>query len=310
MKKNNVVKILIMILLLLIINGCSTKNKGKEEGKYHIVTTTTMLADAARVVGGDYVVVTGLMGPGIDPHLYKASAGDVGAMQKADMVVFTGLHLEGKMGKVFENLNKLNKKTVNVSNGVDEDMLLQSEDSSLAHDPHIWFDVSLWKDAVSELANGIKELDPEHSEEYENNLNKYLTELDELDAYIKNRALELDEEKRVLITAHDAFNYFGQAYGFQVKGIQGISTSSEAGTRDLRNLANFIVENEIKAIFIESSVPTKNIEALKEAVEAQGFDVKIGGELYSDSLGDEKSGDDTYIKTFTKNIDTIVDALK
>ncbi|NMA82864.1 MAG: zinc ABC transporter solute-binding protein [Epulopiscium sp.] len=310
MKKYRVLILSLMIGAITIVGCNSTNHSESDNGRYYVVTTTTMLADAAKTIGGEYVEVKGLMGPGIDPHLYKASAGDVQSMQKADMVVYNGLHLEGKMGDVFENLTAIDKKVVNVSKGLAENMLLQSEDSSLAYDPHIWFDVTLWKEAVIELTKGLKELDPEHESEFETNLSSYLKELDELDQYIKNRVLELEKEKRVLITAHDAFNYFGQAYGFDVKGIQGISTTSEAGTKDLRNLANFIVEHQIKAIFIESSVPTKNIEALQEAVKAQGFDVKIGGELYSDSLGDENSGDETYIKTFKKNIDTIVDALK
>lgn len=309
--KKFIIPILILSLLTVSATGCNTSKKNTTAyGKHRVVATTTMLADMAKTLGGDYVEVKGLMGPGIDPHLYKASAGDVKLMQKADMVVYNGVHLEGKMGEIFENLTGIDKLVVNVSNGVDKDKLLVSQDNSNAHDPHIWFDVNIWKQAAAELTKGLKTLDSEHADKFDENLNAYLIELDKLDKYIKDRASEIPAEKRILITAHDAFNYFGKAYGFQVKGLQGISTASEAGTSDLRNLANFIVKHEIKAVFVESSVPKKNIEALQEAVKAQGFEVKIGGELYSDSLGDAGSPDETYIGTFKSNINTIVDALK
>ncbi|MBU3228141.1 metal ABC transporter solute-binding protein, Zn/Mn family [Clostridium algidicarnis] len=306
--------ILVLSIIAIFISGCAPakgdNNSGGKKEKYNVVTTTTMLSDMTKSIGGDYVEVKGLMGPGVDPHLYKASAGDVSLMQKADMVVYNGLHLEGKMGEVFEKLDGGGKLIVSVADGVKEEDLLKSQDASISHDPHIWFDVNIWKDASKELAKGLKELDKEHEKEYDENLKSYLAELDELDEYIKKRTSELQEENRVLITAHDAFNYFGKAYGYDVRGLQGISTASEAGTSDVRELANFIVERKIKAVFIESSVPKKNIEALQEAVKAQGFDVKIGGELYSDSIGDAGSKAETYIGTFKSNIDTIVDALK
>ena len=170
--------------------------------------------------------------------------------------------------------------------------------------------MSLWKEAAVKAGEGLVNLDPENKVEYEKNLEEYLLQLDELEEYINKRVEELPEEKRILVTAHDAFSYFGRAYGFDVKGLQGISTASEAGTSDVRELADFIVENEVKAIFVESSVPRKSIEALQEAVKAQGFDVEIGGELYSDSTGDAGTDAETYIGTFKANIDTIVDALK
>lgn len=306
--------ILVLSIIAIFVSGCTSSkdasNTGDKNGKYNVITTTTMLSDMTKSIGGDFVEVKGLMGPGVDPHLYKASAGDVSLMQKADMVVYNGLHLEGKMGEVFEQLDGGGKLIVSVANGIKEEKLLNSQDASISHDPHIWFDVNIWKDASIELAKGLKKLDKQHEKEYDENLKNYLVELDELDAYIKERTLELPKENRVLITAHDAFNYFGRAYGYDVRGLQGISTASEAGTSDVRELANFIVERKIKAVFIESSVPKKNIEALQEAVKAKGFDVKIGGELYSDSIGDKGSKAETYIGTFKSNIDTIVDALK
>ena len=297
----------------ILLVGCSSptvNTNSTEDNKLNIVATTTMLADLSTVIGGERVTVDGLMGPGIDPHLYQASAGDVSLMQQADVVVYNGLHLEGKMGEIFENLSGQGAAVICIEEGLDESKLLAWEDDSSVHDPHIWLDVSLWEAAAKTVADGLSQADPDGKSGYEANLDAYLKELEETDTYIRNRAAELPEKQRVLVTAHDAFQYFGKAYGFEVRGLQGISTDAEAGTADVSDLANFIVERQIKAIFVESSVPPKTIEALQAAVKAKGFDVAIGGELYSDSLGDEDSGAGTYLLTVKANIDTIVDALK
>lgn len=305
-----IISILIIIVMLTVfISGCSNKNIN-DNGKYNVVTTTTLIADIVKSIGGEFLNVKSLMGPGVDPHLYKASAGDVKLMQNANMVIHNGLHLEGKMGDVFENIEDSNKLIFAVSDNIDESKFVDFVTNPGNYDPHIWFDVELWKEAAIRVTEGIKSLDSEHVEEYDKNLQSYLKELDELDKYIKKRVEELPEEKRILVTAHDAFNYFGKAYGFDVRGLQGISTASEAGTLDVRKLADFIVEKEVKAIFVESSVPRKSIEALQEAVKAQGFNVEIGGELYSDSTGDTGTDAETYIGTFKANIDLIVDSLK
>lgn len=302
----------IALALILVLAGCSQPSPTPEptENTLNVVATTTMLTDLSKIIGGERVSVSGLMGPGIDPHLYQASAGDVTLMQKADVVVYNGLHLEGKMGEIFENLNGQGIFVICVEDGLDNSKLLEWEDENSVHDPHIWFDVSLWKDAAEVVAGGLSLADPDHASDYEANLENYLKELDETDTYIRERAAEVPEGQRVLVTAHDAFNYFGKAYGFEVRGLQGISTEAEAGTADVSELASFIVERQIKAIFVESSVPPKTIEALQAAVKAKGFDVAIGGELYSDSLGGEGSGAESYILTVKNNIDTIVDALK
>jgi manganese/zinc/iron transport system substrate-binding protein len=301
-----------VLSLALLLTGCSAPAESADSStdKLNIVATTTMLADLATELGGKRVTVNGLMGPGIDPHLYQASAGDVSLMQKADVVVYNGLHLEGKMGEIFENLSTQGSTVICIENGLDESMLLAWENDSSVHDPHIWFDVSLWKQAAKTVADGLTQADPKGKADYEANLEAYLEELDETDTYIRNRVTELSESQRVLVTAHDAFQYFGKAYGFEVRGLQGISTDAEAGTSDVSALADFIAERQIKAIFVESSVPPKTIEALQAAVKAKGFDVAIGGELYSDSLGGADSGAETYILTVKANIDTIVNALK
>ena len=303
--------LLTVLIFSLVLAGCTPRGQIEfDESKYNIVTTTTLVGDLVKNIGGDNVNVISLMGPGIDPHTYKASAGDVTRMQEADMVIYSGLHLEGKMGDVFEKIEEVDKLILSVSDDIDEDKLLDFITSPGNFDPHIWFDVSLWKEAAIKTAEGLKELDKENSEEYDKNLEAYLLELDDLENYIKTRVEELPREKRILVTAHDAFSYFGRAYDFDVKGLQGISTSAEASTSNVRELADFIVENEVKAIFIESSVPRKSIEALQEAVDSRGFKVDIGGELYSDSTGDAGTEEETYIGTFKANIDTIVDALK
>lgn len=304
------VAMITVLSLVFLFAGCGSVNLPDGEGKVRIVATTTMLADLASVIGGEHVLVEGLMGPGIDPHLYQASAGDVTRMQNADIVVYTGLHLEGKMGELFEDLQNRGRNIICVTDGIDHSRLLNDGEDGTAIDPHIWFDVLLWQEAARELARGIAEVNPEHAADYANNLQQYLEALDELHLYIQQQVERLPKEQRVLVTAHDAFGYFGQAYGFEVMGLQGISTESEAGTADVSKLARLIADRQIKAIFIESSIPAKQIEALQQAVKAQGFAVKIGGELYSDSLGDEASNTATYIQTFKANIDTIVNALQ
>ncbi len=302
--------LVLSLAIILFLTGCQKAATNENNDTLKIVATTTMLADLAEVIGGDHVTVNGLMGPGIDPHLYQASAGDVTLMQKADVVVYNGLHLEGKMGEIFESLTDRGSIVIRIEDGLSEDELLSWENDPSIHDPHIWFDVSLWKAAAKTVADKLSEADSAHKEDYLNNLEEYLVELDDLDTYIKDRVSEIPKEQRVLVTAHDAFNYFGKAYGFEVKGLQGISTDAEAGTADVSKLADFITERKIKAIFVESSVPPKTIEALQAAVKAKGFDVSIGGELYSDSLGGKDSGADTYLLTVKANIDTIADALK
>lgn len=302
----------IVLSMALVLAGCSqpTSNTGSKGDVLNVVATTTMLADLSGIIGKEHVAVSGLMGPGIDPHLYQASAGDVTLMQKSDVVVYNGLHLEGKMGEIFETLSGQGHAVICIEDGLDPSRLLAWEGGGSVHDPHIWFDVSLWKDAARIVADGLSQTDPGNAQDYRANLESYLNELDELDTYVRERASEVPEGQRVLVTAHDAFNYFGKAYGFEVRGLQGISTDAEAGTADVSSLADFIVERRIKAIFVESSVPPKTIEALQAAVKAKGLDAAIGGQLYSDSLGGEGSGAESYILTVRANIDTIVDALK
>lgn len=301
--------ILLALCLPLLLWGCGGKEK-KEDGKLQIVTTTTMLYDLTAAVAGEQAQVQALMGPGVDPHLYQASAGDVERMQNADVVVYNGLHLEGKMGDVFAGLEAQQHRVICAEDGIPEEKLLHDENNPEIYDPHVWFDVTIWMDAARHVARQLGKIDPDNREVYRENLESYLAQLETLDAYIRSRTEQLPPSQRILVTAHDAFRYFGKAYGFEVRGLQGINTDGEAGTADVRILADYIVSSGIKAIFVESSVPPRNIEALQAAVKARGFEVKIGGELYSDSLGDADSGQDSYVSACRWNIDAIVDGLK
>lgn len=304
-------KLLIVGMLVLTLASCSSDNSQNEveNETINIVATTGMIADTARVIGGDKVEVKGLMGPGVDPHLYKASAGDVALLSNADLILYNGLHLEGKMSEIFEQMKKRGIDTVAVTDGVDRSVLLTPPEYEGNYDPHLWFDVSLWTEVVTMIRDSLIEEDPENADAYRANADAYLIELAELDEYVKTKTATLPEDKRVLITAHDAFNYFGRGYGFQVKGLQGISTDSEAGTADVQELAVFIVERQLPAIFVESSVPPKYIEAVQAAVKAKGFNVEVGGEIYSDALGNPGTPEGNYLGMVRHNIDTIVGAL-
>ena len=311
MSKNNILKklnLLIAICVVMMLLVSCGKNGSSSGKKIKVTTTTTMLTDLVRTIGGDKVEVTGLMGEGVDPHLYSASAGDIEKPGNADIIVYGGLHLEGKMTEIFEKLTSQNKNILNVGDKLDKSKIHLVDQNT--PDPHVWFNTELWEKEAEAVEAELSKFDPKNSDYYKENLKKYKAELNELTTYVKTRINEIPEKSRVLVTAHDAFNYFGEQFGLEVKAIQGVSTDSETGTKNISDLANFIVQRNIKAIFVESSVPKKSIEALQEAVKAKGKEVKIGGELYSDSLGDKAHNSETYIKTVKANADTIVNALK
>lgn len=297
------------VILALVLAACGRVNGVAEplEGKVRAVATTGMIGDAVSNVGGDLVEVQTLMGPGVDPHLYKASAGDVGRINEANIVFYNGLHLEAAMAEVLQETQTVT--TVAVADAIDEDSLLRPPEFEGQFDPHVWFDVELWKTAVAEIRDALAELDPGNAEVYRDNADAYLDELTDLDRYVTERVQQIPAELRVLITAHDAFNYFGEAYGVDVRGLIGISTASEAGTRDIRDLAEFIAERRVPAIFVESSVPARAIEAVQAAVRANGAEVSIGGELFSDAMGDAGTEEGTYIGMVRHNVDVLADAL-
>lgn len=301
---------LVMMAALLAAGtaGCAPPAPPDEEGRLSVVTTVGMIADVAKTVGGEHVHVVGLMGPGVDPHLYKASEGDVRRLYRADVVFYGGLHLEARMGEVLEEMGG-RTRVVAVTDSIPRARLLGSPDYVGAHDPHVWFDVSLWAMTVNVIARTLSEADPAHAAEFRANAERYQRELAELDAYVRAQAQRIPAERRVIITAHDAFSYFGRAYGFEVRGLQGISTAAEAGTGDVQALADFITQRRIPAIFVETSIAPRTIEAVQEAVRSRGFDVRIGGALYSDALGNPGTPAGTYPGMVRSNIDTLVRAL-
>jgi manganese/zinc/iron transport system substrate-binding protein len=273
-----------------------------------VVTTIGMIADAAERVGGERVSVDGLMGPGIDPHLYKASEGDLRRLERADLILYAGLHLEAKMADVLERIAG-QRATQAVTETLPRTQLLSPAQFQGQYDPHVWFDVRLWMRAVEQIRDTLTELDPGSGELYRANAAAYLAELEELDRYVREQVARVPQERRVVITAHDAFGYFGEAYGFDVRGLQGISTASEAGAGDVQALAEFIAERRIPAIFVESSVSPRTISAVREAVRSRGFEVEVGGSLFSDAMGDEGTPEGTYVGMVRHNVDTIVAGL-
>ena len=273
-----------------------------------VVTTIGMITNAVERVGGSRVEVDGLMGPGIDPHLYKASEGDLRRLERADVIFYGGLYLEAKMADVLERIAK-RRATSAVTDAMPRSRLLRPAQFAGAYDPHVWFDVRLWMLAVEQVRDTLSELDPGSAALYRRNAADYLAELERLDTYVRAQAGRVPEPLRVIVTAHDAFNYFGRAYGFEVRGLQGISTAAEAGAGDVQGLASFIAERRLPAIFVESSVSPRTIQAVREAVRSRGVDVEIGGALFSDAMGNESTPEGTYVGMVRHNVDTIVEGL-
>lgn len=296
---------LIVLILIVFISCKSDKNNN---GKLNIVTTTTMITDLVKNIGGEVVNVQGLMGAGVDPHLYKASAGDVAKLANADVVFYNGLHLEGKLIEVFEQMN--GQLPIALAESLDKSQLLKSDNFASNYDPHVWFNIDYFKQFAKKVAAVLSEANPEHKTVFSANLNTYLSELDALKKDIQDTVNTLPVNKRILVTAHDAFNYFGESYQFNVLGLQGLSTATEAGVKDVQQLAKFIIDHKIKAIFVETSVPQRTIEALKEAVLSKNHNVNIGGTLYSDALGDTNTPQGTYLGMYRYNVKTIVSALQ
>ena len=281
-----------------------------ENAPLRVTTTVTMVADLVRNVGGDRVVVETLMGPGVDPHLYKAAASDVTKLQRADVIFYSGLFLEGKMQDIFTNLAGAKRRVHAVTASIPPDRLLAPPEFAGHHDPHVWFDVSLWKLCLDTVVKGLSEADPAGHDFYAQRAAEARTRMDQLHTWALQKADELPPERRILVTSHDAYNYFGRAYGFQVVGLQGISTASEAGLADVAKLSDFIRQKGIKAVFVESSVPHNTIERISKDTGA-----KIGGELFSDAMGTPgqiENGYDlgTYEGMIKHNLTTIVEALK
>ena len=279
-----------------------------ETAKLSVVATTGMIADTATRVGGDLITVKALMGPGVDPHAYRQTRTDILAMARADLVLWNGLYLEAQMEDFFADLGRKTPVRAVATNVPAED-LVGHDDYADRFDPHVWMDPSLWTFAVEGVRDAMIEIAPEQAETFTANADAYIAELTTLADYARTSLESIPAEARVLITAHDAFNYFGEAYGFEVLGIQGISTESEAGVNRISALVDMIVTRKIGAVFVESSVSDRSIRALIEGAAAQGHDLKVGGELFSDAMGQPGTYEGTYIGMIDHNATTISNAL-
>jgi manganese/zinc/iron transport system substrate-binding protein len=300
-----------VLLLEIALGAACAGDEGADrvdDDRLQVVATIGMIADIVGDVGGDRVTVRGMMGPGVDPHLYKASAGDVRLLAGADVIFYNGLHLEAAMAEVLEEMNG-RKPTYAVTDQIDRSLLHRSAAFQNNYDPHVWFDVSMWSSAVDAVEAALVEQDPAGEAEFRANAAALRDTLAALDDWVRRRVEGVPAELRVLITAHDAFEYFGKRYGFDVIGLQGISTASEAGTADVQRMVDAIIERRIPAIFVETSVPRRTIEAVQAAVRSRGFEVKIGDPLFSDAMGNPGTPEGKYPGMIRHNVDAIADAL-
>lgn len=275
---------------------------------YRVTATVGMVADIVKQVAGDKAAVVGLIGEGVDPHLYKATRDDVSQLLQADIIFYSGLMLEGKMSDTLERVAQ-SKPVFAVTSLIDKSFLLQPKEFLGHHDPHVWMDISAWALCVEAVAKALSQFDPKNSAYYNQNAKTYAAKCQELHVYGKKIMSTIPERSRVLITSHDAFNYLGRAYGLEVKGVQGISTESEAGLQDINNLVSYIVEHDVKAVFVETSVSQKNIRALIDGAKARGKEIKIGGELFSDAMGKPGTYEGSYLGMIDHNLTLIANAL-
>lgn len=289
--------------------GTSAPGGGSSGGRFTIVTTTGMVTDIVRQVAGERAEVTGIMGTGVDPHLYKPTASDNAKLRGADVIFYSGLLLEGRMDEVLKTANERGKPVYAVTEGIDPAYVRHPPGFAGHPDPHVWGDVTAWSAATAYVAETLAEFDPPHADEYRENAERYRAELAELDAYVRQVIASIPDGQRRLVTAHDAFEYFSHAYGIPVQSVLGITTESEAGVDDINQLVDFLVENKVPAVFIESSVNSRNIEAVIEGAAQRGWTVRIGGELFSDAMGAPGTYEGTYIGMIDHNATVIARAL-
>lgn len=300
------------IFLAPFLLSCNSKTDTDDSNKTLIVCTTGIIGDAVINITDSLAEVKSLMGPGVDPHLYKATQGDLSLLQNADIIIYNGLHLEGKMVEILDKLRE-RKTCVAMEDFISKERLIEIEDYQGTYDPHIWFDIALWNNACQGLGNFLSDtISKEKSiqSQIERNTVTYSAKLIELDEEVNKRITSIPINNRFLVTAHDAFEYFGRKYDIEVRGLQGISTLSEAGIRDISELVDFLVERELPAVFIETSVSRRAIDAVVEGCKAKGHRVNIGGQLFSDALGGKESGAENYIDMVLKNVSTIQNGLK
>ncbi len=285
-----------------------TAAQAADAGKLSVVATTGMLADTVREIGGDRVEVTALMGVGVDPHTYRQTRSDVAKLTRAKLIVWHGLHLEAQLEDLFKDLAR-RKPVVALADTIPKTQLLADEQNPQIFDPHVWMDPQLWQPVVTAARDALIQVDPAGKATYERNAARYAEQVAALDKRVKARLGAVPAARRMLVTAHDAFRYFGRANGYEVLGIQGISTESEASLHQVEKLVGILVERKIGAIFVESSVSDQNIRALVEGAAARGHKVTIGGELFSDAMGQPGTPEGTYLGMIEHNANTIAKAL-
>lgn len=308
---NNVINSVLLSIVLLLV-GCNSTGEianvdQNENEKINVVTTIAQIGEPLSVIGGAYVEVETLMGPSIDPHLYQPTQSDIATLDKADIIFYNGLNLEANMVDAFESIKKT-KSVLAVGEVISETDLLEDEDNRRQPDPHIWFDLDLWQQALDAAVEELKSYAPEYATVFEENKQAYFAEL----ATVKEEATKLadiPESQRILVTAHDAFGYFGKMYHIEVIGLQGLSTESEVSIFDINETIKIIKENQVPAIFVESSINPDSIEAVIEGARSDGVKLELGGELYSDAMGEAGTEQGTYIGMYRYNVDTIYQAL-
>lgn len=299
-----------ILIVLLSIAFCSCRIEPKEQnGPLNIVATTGIIEDGLLHIVGDSAKVSSLMGPGTDPHLYKPTPGDVKMLDDADVIVCNGLHLEGKMAEMLDKY-ALEKPVIKVSDGIAKEDLIKSVDLDDSYDPHIWFDTQIWMQGMQHVTNELSEIDSINASYYAGNFERYNQEVEELDQWVFDQLNLLDSNHRILITSHDAFSYFGRRYNIEVRGIQGISTLSEVGLKEISDMVDFIIGRKINAIFVETSTSQKTAESIVDGCRAKEYEVLIKGPLYSDALGEKNSDAGNYIGMIRANVTTIVNGLK
>jgi len=304
----------LLAIAIAVIAGCSSAPPQDPQTQeltypYKIATTCGMVTNVVDVVAGDKAVVSGIMGENVDPHLYRPTRDDVKLLQGADVIFYSGLMLEGRMADVFAKAGRSGKPVYAVTENLDEEYLLEPPEFEGHWDPHVWTDVSAWSEAVGVVSAGLSDVDPANAEVYQANATEYRLKLAKLHEYGKAAIASIPQENRALITAHDAFGYFGRAYGIEVRAVQGLTTESEAGIKDVNDLVDFIVERKISAVFVESSVSDKAINAVIEGAKSKGWVVTKGGTLFSDAMGAGGTYEGTYVGMMDHNFTTIAKAL-
>lgn len=301
-------KIAVFIVLIVIFTSCRIEET-ERRGPLHIVTTTGIIEDVVENIVGDSAEVSTLMGPGTDPHLYKPTPADIELLDEADIIISNGLHLEGKMADMLDKYSS-EKPVIKVSDGIDKKQIIKSADFEDSFDPHIWFDSEIWMYGMEHVANELARIDEDTAGYYWGNFIAYKAQVEDLDQFVRSSLASISDSARVLITSHDAFSYFGKRYGLEVKGIQGVSTLSEVGLKDISNMVDFVIERKIKSIFIETSTSDKTAQSIVDGAKDKGYDLALEGPLFSDALGEPDSEGGTYIGMLRTNVRVIVEGLK